>query len=104
MIEKLVHSGLDTLVSASEIRSGIWLKDKKNFNVKKIIDPNIPNLVKKDYTLKVSIGHGCVTYPLNLNTNSIFSKKYDFHISNSNTEFFEISNFQDKDRLEDFIN
>ena len=31
MIEKLVHSGLDTLVSASEIRSGIWLKDKKNF-------------------------------------------------------------------------
>ena len=52
----------------------------------------------------MSIGHGCVTYPLNLNTNSIFSKKYDFHISNSNTEFFEISNFQDKDRLEDFIN
>ena len=104
MIEKLVHSGLDTLVSASEIRSGIWLKDKKNFNVKKIIDPNIPNLVKKDYTLKVSIGHGCVTYPLNLNTNSIFSKKYDFQISNSNTECFEISNFQDKDRLEDFIN
>ena len=36
MIEKLVHSGLDTLVSASEIRSGIWLKDKKNFNVKRL--------------------------------------------------------------------
>ena len=103
MIEKLVHSGLDTLVSASEIRSGIWLKDKKNFNVKKIIDPNIPNLVKRDFTLKVSIGHGCLTYPLNLNANSIFSKKYDFHISNSNTEFFEISNFLDKNKLEDFF-
>ena len=81
-----------------------WLKDKKNFNVKKIIDPNIPNLVKRDFTLKVSIGHGCLTYPLNLNANSIFSKKYDFHISNSNTEFFEISNFLDKNKLEDFFN
>lgn len=101
MIEKLVHSGLDTLVSASEIRSGIWIKNKKNLDLTKIIDPNIPNLFKKDYTLKVSIGHGCLTYPTNLNTNNIFSKKYDFHISNSNTEFFEISNFKDKNKLEE---
>ena len=100
MIEKLVHSGLKTIVSASDIRSGIWLQNKKNSEKKQIIDPNIPHLAKEEDTLKVSIGHGCLTYPSLIRSNNIFQHKYDFFVSDSSVSHLEISNQEDFKKIE----
>jgi len=100
MIEKLVHSGLNTIVSASNIRSGVWLQNKKNYEKKQIIDSNVPNLAKEENTLKVSIGHGCLTYPSLIRSNNIFFNKYNFFVSESQITHLEVSNPEDFKKLE----
>lgn len=104
MIERLIHSGLHTLISATKIRSGIWLQNKKNLEKKQIIDPNLPNLAKEENTLKVSIGHGCLTYPSLIKSNNIFLNKYDFFISGSQISHLEIVNLDDFKKLENLFN
>ena len=100
MIEKLVHSGLNTIVSASDIRSGVWLQNKKNYEKRQIIDSNVPNLAKEENTLKVSIGHGCLTYPSLIRSNNIFFNKYNFFVSESQITHLEVSNPEDFKKLE----
>ncbi len=91
MIEKLIHSGLSTLIAASNVRTGIWLKDKYSINKRKLINSFTPNKFKNELTLLTSIGLGCLTYKKNIVNGNIYGDKFDFYITDSPLSMVEIT-------------
>ena len=88
MFKKLKKDGLESITASKKEKAGIWLKNKEQKNLKKIVDNVTPGTFRDNDTFVVPLGLGHLTYAYKLRAGEFFNNNFDlFPIQNSFSTF-----------------
>ena len=88
MFKKLKKDGLESITASKKEKAGIWLKNKEQKNLKKIVDNVTPGTLRDNDTFVVPLGLGHLTYAHKLRAGEFFNNNFDlFPIQNSFSTF-----------------